>query len=168
MNLSWWSSVSALAFLVWSLKTLSASALDFVFLFPSSSSWNFYIGPSCGLPERPHDNLSEHFALYKRHQMPAEYILNLLLILNLAWWTTLLPLAHWKQAGSAPLRPQPQYKHSIWNSSSKCTTSDSKCLEKEVLKITQCNKISWRKAPGSMFAPFFWLLYQIKIILWQA
>lgn len=99
--------------------------------------------------------------------MPAEYILNLLLILNLACWTTLLPLAPWKQAGSAPLRPQPQYKQSMWNSSSQCTT-DSKCLEKEVLKITQCNKISGRKAPGSMFAPFFWLLYQIKIIVGEA
>lgn len=34
--------------------------------------------------ERPHDKLSELFALYKRHRMPADHILNLLLILNLA------------------------------------------------------------------------------------
>lgn len=45
--------------------------------------------------------------------MPAEYILNLLLILNLAWVDfDAATIAHWKQAGSAWLRPQPQYKQS--------------------------------------------------------
>lgn len=64
----------------------------------------FWISPLCSLPplplvfqmeflywawmwssrERPHDKLSELFALYKRHRMPADHILNLLLILNLA------------------------------------------------------------------------------------
>lgn len=152
--LRWWSYVSSSAFLSWSLQTLSASALDFAFLFPPTSfNWSFYIGPRCGLPERPHDKLSERFALCKRHWMPAEYILNLLLILNLAWPTTYLPLAHWKQPGSTPRRPQPQYKQSVWNSSSQCST-DSKCLEKELLKITQCNRISAREAPGSMFPLF--------------
>lgn len=94
--------------------------------------------------------------------MPAEYILNLLLILNLAWRTTELPLAHWKQAGSAPLRPQPQYKQSIWNSSSQCTT-DSKCLEKELSKITRRNRIRRREAPGSMSPTFFDSCNKLKL-----
>lgn len=80
----------------------------------------------------------------KRQRMPADHILNLLLILKLA--------RRWVEAGRcSPTAPQPQHKHRQRNSGSHCTT-DSKCLGKEVLKITRRNKISGREAPGSVFS----------------
>lgn len=109
----------------------------------------------------PHYKLAERFSLYKTDRMPAQYILNLLLNLNLAWWTSLLPRAHWKQSGSAPPRPQPQCKQSLWNISSQCST-DSKCLEKEVLKITRCNKICRKKGTWQDVQCYFLTFIQVE------
>lgn len=98
---------------------------------------------ACGRQRDPMTNYQSFLHSTKRQRMPADHILNLLLILKLA--------RQWVEAGRCShTAPQPQHKHRQRNSSSHCTT-DSKCLGKEVLKITQCNKISGPEAPGSMF-----------------
>ena len=64
-------------------------------------------------------------------------------------------------AGSTPMRPQPQYKQSIRNSSSQCST-DSKCLEKGLSKITNCNRISGKLGPCRVHVFLFYRGHKIK------
>ena len=107
---------------------------------------SFQSQPPCGLPVRPRDKLTVQFLHSARHRMPSTEHIKFVTNFKLGPAVRVSATGLLEGAGSTPMRPQPQYKQSIRNSSSQCST-DSKCLEKGLSKITNCNRISGKLGP---------------------